>query len=118
MQLVLHGQCSGVGFDHGQAGCSFSVGAFKAKLGTQFTDRVAARAWATPGVCKFLEQYQRRAVRAHAALTAMSKMGSQHGSGRDGGELFPPTEGEHDVHSADSDSDSTLSQAHSEGLYA
>ena len=62
--------------------------AINTKLTTHFSERVAARAWATPGVCKFLEQYQRRAVRAHSALTAMLTMGSQTGSGHNGGEWF------------------------------
>ena len=92
--------------------------ATNAKLVTHFKERVAARAWATPGVCKLLEQYQRRAVRAHSALKAMSAMGSKRGSGHNGGEFFPPTEGEHDTHSEDSDSGSTLSQEHSEAVYA
>ena len=92
--------------------------AVNTQLATHFKERVAARAWVTPGVSKFLEQYQRRAIRAHSALKAMSAMGSTRGSGHNGGELFPPTEGEHDERSEDSDSGSTLSQDHSEAMYA
>ena len=88
------------------------------KLDTQFIDRVNVRAWVTPGVRNNLEKYQRRAVWIGAALTSMSRVVSPRSPGRGGGELFPPTEGEHDEHSEDSDSGSTLSQEHSEALYA
>ena len=80
-------------------------------IATQGSGRRDARRWVTSGVLIFLDKYRRRAVRAHIALAAMAAVPQRRG------ELFPPTEGEHDVPLSDSESDSTMSQEHSEAVY-
>ena len=82
------------------------------RLGTQSLYGQDVRKWVTPGVLVFLNTHQRRLVRATIALAAMKNISQRHD------ELFPPTAGEHDAPCDSSDSDSTLSQEHSEAVYA
>ena len=80
-------------------------------IATQDSGRRDATRWVTSGVLVFLDKYRRRAARAHIALAAMAAVSQRRG------ELFPPTEGEHDIPLSDSESDSTMSQGHSEAVY-